>query len=181
MPDAVLTPLLEERSWSNSVSVIVVEECWPTLPKVHWSFYLITLLFSVQSSFFQKETVCLALLFYSCAAACCLWRGENFSWKQMSRSPSVFVFNWDVAPWCLQFLSLHHLTLEICTTVIYTVLSWTLHGLTWGGFWDIHSWEYCDIVLTHLEAPDKTSAFIEVLQPAEHQLIRCIWLAAPGC
>lgn len=47
------------------------------------------------------------------------------------------------------------------------VLNFTWSDLVWGG-------GHCDIVLTHLEAPDKTSAFVEVLQPAEHQLIRCI-------
>ena len=40
-------------------------------------------------------------------------------------------------------------------------------------------------VNTHLNAPDqqtgKTSAFIEVLTLTDDQLIKCIWLAAPGC
>lgn len=65
-------------------------------------------------------------------------------------------------------VDLHHCDLY-CAFLNFT---WSDFG--GGFFWDIHSWEYCDIVLTHLEAPDKTSAFIEVLQPAEHQLIRCI-------
>jgi len=43
---------------------------------------------------------------------------------------------------------------------------------------------YC-CVNTHLSAPDqqiaKTSAFIKMLAIADDQLIKCIWLAAPGC
>lgn len=105
-PDAVLRPLLEERSWINSVSVIVVEECWPTRPKVHWSLCIWSLSLSKVRSSRRRR-------FFSFSTAVrpwSLWRGENFSWKQTSRSPSVFVFNWmltevwtvwDVAPWCL--------------------------------------------------------------------------------
>ena len=40
-------------------------------------------------------------------------------------------------------------------------------------------------VSTHLNAAGqqtgKTFAFAEVLTPADDQLIKCIWLAAPGC
>jgi len=40
-------------------------------------------------------------------------------------------------------------------------------------------------VNTHLNAPDqqtaKTSAFMEALTPADDQLIKSIWSAAPGC
>lgn len=57
-------------------------------------------------------------------------------------------------------VNLHHCDLYCA------VLNFTWSDLVGGG--------HCDIVLTHLEAPDKTSAFVEVLQPAEHQLIRCI-------
>jgi len=38
-------------------------------------------------------------------------------------------------------------------------------------------------VNTHLDAPDlpKVSAFTEVLTPANNHLIKCVWLAVPGC
>lgn len=87
MPDAVLRPRLEVEVIQSLSSLW--RNVGSSLKFVFDHFALL-----VQSSFFQKETVCLPLLFYSCAAACSLCRAENFSWKQTSRSPSIFVFNW---------------------------------------------------------------------------------------
>lgn len=104
---------------------------------------------------------------------------------------------WEVLFGFLKFLwALHGLTMSLFWSDVHCLecfpcvnnlcfhcrMRITLARFTGSNIWFSLSF-LLSILLTHLKAPDVQTGkmFIEVLTRPDDQLIKCIWLAAPGC
>lgn len=132
-----------------------------------------TLISSVQRTLLQRSCgmFILNIANLNCAV---LFREKSRPPGNVSKQANPFLI---AVSWSFKF----NILTEVCrvwgVAAVSLNIAWTDLGLNLLNLW------LC--VNTHLNAPhwqiDKTSAFTEVLTPADDPLIKCIWSASPGC